>query len=352
MAFNNFRFRWIGCVCMCLFSFNGFGQLICSEYTATGTTTAIYSTPTAFGCLVCGPSPQSGIWTGSDCTGQINVTVNGAPVESLVLAFSAVNTDDYALVTIDGGGTMSLFAENMEIDGDTIGPYNCASNFGDVYLTINSTSPFSTVNILNTGCSSGWVNICPGTYSYAGEDSTIIVCDTILNLNLLNPNGNLNGSWSEITGSGQFNSMSGHFNSTSLYGNTFLFSYNVDFCGPPDSSLITVIVSPDSVCNYYPPIDPIDTTSISPGPYNVFSPNYDGKNDSWYIDIVSSYPENQVVVYNRWGDEIRQFNNYDNTNIFWDGTSSTGSNVATGTYFFTITSNGSKIDSGWIQVVR
>jgi len=98
----------------------------------------------------------------------------------------------------------------------------------------------------------------------------------------------------------------------------------------------------------------ITTTLTVQGASNLyaFSPNNDGVNDLWFIDGLENYLENEVIIYNRWGDLIIKFDNYNNDNIIWDGKSTFGKDLAEGTYFFTISANGETNQSGWVQIVR
>ncbi len=59
---------------------------------------------------------------------------------------------------------------------------------------------------------------------------------------------------------------------------------------------------------------------------NAFSPNGDGINDYWVVKNIELYPDNEVVVVNRWGNEIYSQKGYSNT---WDG-----SNLSEGTYYY------------------
>jgi gliding motility-associated-like protein len=84
--------------------------------------------------------------------------------------------------------------------------------------------------------------------------------------------------------------------------------------------------------------------------YNMISPNGDGSNDRWIIDGIENYPENNVKIFNRWGDRIFAIDDYNNTTRVWEGTDSNGKNVPDGTYYYilTITNGGSR--TGWIFV--
>ena len=89
--------------------------------------------------------------------------------------------------------------------------------------------------------------------------------------------------------------------------------------------------------------------------FNAFSPDGDQVNDFWVIPDLAFYPENKVVVFNRWGNELRVFDNYDNNTVVWDGTNQDGSPISKGTYFYLITyeddgNTGSQ--TGWVYLSR
>jgi gliding motility-associated-like protein len=65
---------------------------------------------------------------------------------------------------------------------------------------------------------------------------------------------------------------------------------------------------------------------VKPAINNVFTPNGDGKNDTWVINNLELFKENELFVYNRWGNEVYTTKNYRNN---WDG-----SDLTEGTYFY------------------
>jgi gliding motility-associated-like protein len=84
-----------------------------------------------------------------------------------------------------------------------------------------------------------------------------------------------------------------------------------------------------------------------------FSPNNDGVNDIWIIELIDQYFENKVYIYNRWGDLVYFTDNYDNKEQVWNGDSyNTNQKVSPGTYFYLIESNETKVANGWVQVIR
>jgi gliding motility-associated-like protein len=86
------------------------------------------------------------------------------------------------------------------------------------------------------------------------------------------------------------------------------------------------------------------------GFYNAFTPNNDGVNDTWIIEGIEQFPDNEVMIFNRWGDKIIELRNYDNKNIVWDGTNQRGKKVPDGTYYYVVTLNDDKSYTGWIHL--
>lgn len=94
---------------------------------------------------------------------------------------------------------------------------------------------------------------------------------------------------------------------------------------------------------------PLDSCFVDT--YNAFSPNGDGRNDFWIIDGIEGYSENTVTIFNRWGDVIIRFDNYNNSTVIWNGHDNGDKLVPSGTYYFVVDVNGSQNQSGWVQVV-
>lgn len=86
---------------------------------------------------------------------------------------------------------------------------------------------------------------------------------------------------------------------------------------------------------------------------NAFSPDGDGTNDFWHIVAVETSANNEVRIYNRWGDVLRTFFNYNNQDVVWDGTDEQGRVLPAGTYFYTIDAiDVSRKLSGWVYLIR
>jgi gliding motility-associated-like protein len=82
---------------------------------------------------------------------------------------------------------------------------------------------------------------------------------------------------------------------------------------------------------------------------NAFSPNGDGRDDTWQIENIGDYSNNHILVFNRWGNKIFETSNYQRGNE-WNGTIS-GQAAPVGTYYYIITLGNGKKYSGSLTVV-
>jgi large repetitive protein len=81
---------------------------------------------------------------------------------------------------------------------------------------------------------------------------------------------------------------------------------------------------------------------------NVFSPNNDGINDTWVIKNLENFTDNDLVVFNRWGNEVFKAKSY---NSGWNG-----NGLSEGTYFYTLRvklcDGSDKVFKGYVMIVR
>lgn len=70
--------------------------------------------------------------------------------------------------------------------------------------------------------------------------------------------------------------------------------------------------------------------------YNVFSPNSDGKNDTFEIMGLQGYPGSQLSVYDRWGVQVYTNSNYIGA---WRGINNQSAPLPEGTYYYTLSVN-------------
>jgi len=87
--------------------------------------------------------------------------------------------------------------------------------------------------------------------------------------------------------------------------------------------------------------------------FNGFSPNNDGLNDVFTIKNIESFPDNNVLIYNRWGNQIFKKESYTNDEG-WDGTFGEGLSPD-GVYFYVVKvkiSDAEQVFSGPITLSR
>ncbi|WP_233635806.1 T9SS type B sorting domain-containing protein [Hymenobacter setariae] len=71
---------------------------------------------------------------------------------------------------------------------------------------------------------------------------------------------------------------------------------------------------------------------------NAFTPNGDGRDDTWQIEFIEQYPDNTVNVFNRWGNKIFSAENYSRANE-WRGDIN-GQPAPVGTYYYVVVTKG------------
>lgn len=102
----------------------------------------------------------------------------------------------------------------------------------------------------------------------------------------------------------------------------------------------------DTVINFT-----IENLPCEPKPENHFTPNNDGFNDTWSIRNINSFPEFDLYVYNRWGQQVHH-----QTGIYipWDGRSLTMP-LPDATYYYVLyfsRSDKDKFVKGSISILR
>ena len=84
---------------------------------------------------------------------------------------------------------------------------------------------------------------------------------------------------------------------------------------------------------------------------DVITPNKDGTNDVFVIPGIENFPNNEVFVFNRWGQAVYDVTGYDNT---WEGTNLKGESLPFGAYYYVVRLNDSDetIYGGSLTIVR
>lgn len=147
---------------------------------------------------------------------------------------------------------------------------------------------------------------------------------------------------------------------------SFVSSENVmlvasDAAGCSDTAYISIQVSPcgctdPNATNFNPLASIEDGSCLYPTPIviapNVFTPNGDGANEIFELDI--KYSDNvELTILNRWGNVMRIT---DGPNPIWDGTTESGVEAGDGTYFYkyiAIGFDGTEVEGhGFVQLIR
>lgn len=84
--------------------------------------------------------------------------------------------------------------------------------------------------------------------------------------------------------------------------------------------------------------------------FNAISPNGDGRNDAFRIEGLQKYPNNTLLIFNRWGNEVLNVKKYQND---WQGTWN-NKDLPDGTYFYLLRDEDTNevILTGYLQILR
>lgn len=119
---------------------------------------------------------------------------------------------------------------------------------------------------------------------------------------------------------------------------TFYFTQSL----APSSGSYTIVVTDQCLYTDTLAIDinSIDCDILAP---NVVTPNGDGVNDYFKINGLNNFPGSSLNVYNRWGNELYQSDDYRND---WSP------NVSDGTYFYIVNVSDGRVLKGFFEVFK
>ncbi len=125
---------------------------------------------------------------------------------------------------------------------------------------------------------------------------------------------------------------------------TDAFSYEVCDNGTPSLCAVAMVTLT---------IDEVDEPVIV---YQAVSPNGDNSNDTWVIQAIDEYPNNNVQIFDRWNALVYQRSGYDNDAQAWAGDANEGLNkgeLPDGTYFYIVDlGDGSELLKGFLVLKR
>ncbi len=109
---------------------------------------------------------------------------------------------------------------------------------------------------------------------------------------------------------------------------TFSNSYVKQFSDENDEGVYTIKVGKNK-CDYFTESFTIEISSLRTLiVYELISPDGDGKNDTFFIQNIEKYQDNEVHIFNTWNQSVFKKNNYTND---WSG-----EELPAGTYYYTI----------------
>ncbi|MBL7939927.1 MAG: gliding motility-associated C-terminal domain-containing protein [Flavobacteriales bacterium] len=177
--------------------------------------------------------------------------------------------------------------------------------------------------------------------AFAGEDQEYCAHQTsTTQLDADAATSTASGSWSRLSGSGTIVNPTDPntvVNDLALGDNWFVWTVDNGACGVTSDTVLVRLKD----C----------LTLIIP---DAFSPNDDGTNDVYTITNIENYPDNDFVVFNRWGNKVFEASRYNNT---WDGSSQFGAmfgeKLPEGTYYYVLDpGTGDEAYTGFIYLRR
>lgn len=269
----------------------------------------------------------------TSCSFEVVVTDDESPTidcpPDIVTNDSLVN---YLYPTFDD----NCYAELMLIEGGDAGTI---LEHGDTYVS------FAAVDLSGNMDTCGF-NVLVNTPPVALNDTVIIFeSDDVLHIDILENDYDLDGDSIMIT-----QILYGGAN-TENHGNFISYDIPDNDCGV--DSVIYQICDTYGACDtavVYVETECYPTVFVPEG----FSPNGDGVNDVLHILGLHDYPDNEIIIFNRWGHKVFEARDYQND---WNGMSQAALTVGEtclprGTYFYMLDIHESNIQpmKGFIYI--
>jgi len=251
--------------------------------------------------------------------------------------------------------TFTVVQPNSMVINSLITPAICGNPIGSVNLFIDGDGPFdyqwSNGDLVSfiTNLSGGIYNVLV-TDSFGCIDSAAYNIDDLTNpmtLDLFSPTFLSNHHISQNNGN------DGSIDMTILGGTSpYIISWSngisTEDLGNLSAGNYSVTVTDANGCTSYANIELTEALPLEM-PTGI-TPNGDGKNDFFIIRGLEVYPENEIIVFNRWGNIVFSQNNYQND---WEGLTESGNQLPEGTYFVILKVASHDIElKGYIDIRR
>lgn len=256
-------------------------------------------------------------------------------------------------VTLTATGATNTQSYNWYANTTDITPLASTSSNAFTTPVLNTTTSFY-VSIVNGTCESNRTEVI-ATILSCNQPPEIIATEIIasaqaitefdLNPFLTDPDNNLDLSTLRIL------TAPAHSIAT-LNGTTLRLDYsNSDYVGN-ETLLVEVCDLLGSCAQQTVTLSVVGELEI----YNAVSPNNDLKNDFFYIRYIQLIPDarkNKVSIFNRWGARVFHITDYNETDRVFRGLSNNGTELPSGTYFYTIEfESGRKPILGYLTLKR
>ncbi|UKN00828.1 gliding motility-associated C-terminal domain-containing protein [Paracrocinitomix mangrovi] len=310
--------------------------------------------------------------SGSNFPGQ-NVTVTPA----MTSTFTVTGTDANGCTAADSLVITVNDLPQIDTSSIQVNNGNCVNGGGTISgITIIGTPDYTYLwndGLNNVGNTLSVGNLLPGTYSLLvtdgnGCENTILVTVNFSDLSLVAANDDYASTFpNTIVTVNAYTNDTGDVNTITIIdqpiGGSASYLGNGEFEYTPNAGFIGL----DSIV--YEICDPVCVSECERATIyievngeqdvvipNGFTPNNDGFNDTFVILHLEQYPDNNIVIFNRWGDKVFEAAPYLND---WDGSSDgakmkvMGDSVVDGTYFFVLDlGNGEEPINGYIDLRR
>lgn len=295
-----------------------------------------------------GTPPYSALWSNGESGLSLTDLAPGTYTATVIDA-NGCNKDTTISLEAASIYTITTSTTNASCDG-------AASGSVQVNITDATTPPYT--YIWNTGdTTASLINIAPGNYSVTVSDSLNCLRNTTETVGagdgLTIASAVIDASCPEAEDGSIATTVSGGTEPYSYVWNTGATTATLTQISADVYSLTvtdannctgsdTIIVRVDSVN-----LGECDTLVI----YDVFSPNGDGTNDTWIIDGLESYPNNELQIFNRWGNLVFEALPYMNN---WNGFSQKDEALPTATYYYILKLHDANetVHSGSVTLVR
>lgn len=291
--------------------------------TASGADTYVWSTGTS-GSTITVSAPGAITVTGTNACGsdEATVTVGQSPAPT---------------ITVSGGGTLCP-GEQLVLTATSNATVTWNTGASGSTLTVTNAGLYvaTATNACGTDSDAQQVTLSPLTASFMASPT---VGTAPLTVQFTNTSAQAATNTWDLGGEGTSSSASPSFTFTEPGNYLVTLVTTVDDCVAEADELI-IVTAPGP-----------GTTSVITVP-NVFTPNGDRVNDVLVLDAVNIVSV-EVFIYNRWGQKVNELKRVGEV---WDARSMSGNLVPDGTYFYTLTAQGTDGVthdlSGHITVVR